>query len=731
MALIAAVYLTVPMAYAKKATQHKLWGPAWVGNEMDWNPRGQFDRVITGHEWDFHSGSIDFGPVGEWEDHGRIEQHGTHTCVVAYSILFDVSDEIVYDLDETLTLRVLFDRRLTDGYIFSADAVSSPYTVDKKFEDAPAGRFVWETIEVERARFSNRREGGADFQLASYAANLYHNHGNSTISVCDVELIRSNPTPAYTEFGDVTINLQDEEGDLTAVRLGLYDETGKSPLPAEDATLINMIGDDTRQVTLTIHQEYDLWPGEGRVIFYADGLYRARLPVGEYQLVATKGPEYRIYEGRFNVEAGESKEITVRMERWTDMPKKGWYSADHHIHNPRLTVEADVRIMDFIDGEDIHLASNLQSASPDNPHYYENRAYGKKGWYEEKGRYLVSGQESPDTAELGHMIGLNTKKFHLAEEYNDYSKVAEAVKDEDGGLFGYSHLPIYPMLNPHRGLAIFGPTGNIDFMEILQFGTFGGGLRLYYDFLDMGIKMLPLGATDFPFAALTGTERTYAYIDGEFDPNAWFEAYSEGHTFITTGPMLTMSVNGKPMGSELRVKVGETLTIEASAEINPDYDGLDRLELVVLGEVVETAVAESGKTKISATFEIEVHDSMWVAVRAYGKGSSDGGVDLAQQGGFSLRTTEAHTAPVYVFAGKSRTFANKKKIQELIPFWQSEALAVGYQPTDYSLSEGRYDYTREDLEQEWNDELPTLLRIMEEAVIRYDEILRETIADQP
>ena len=715
---------------AKTETQEKLWGPAWVGNIMDWNVRDQFDRVITGHEWDFHSGGIDFGPAGDWNDHGRIERHGDKTCVVSYSILFDVADKLAYDLDEEVTLEVLFDTRVTDGYIFSADSVATPYTFSKKLEVNNDRRWQWETIKIDRARFSNRREGGADFQIASYAANLYHNHGKPTVSVCDVKITRSHKTERPSNYGVFSLTIKDENGKPTAARVGLYDKTGKSPLPSDDATLINMIGDDARQVNMVIHQEYDFWPGKGRIIFYADGAYRSKLPTGEYQLVLTKGPEYRIINQNITVRANIKNEVQITMNRWRDMPAEGWYSADHHIHNPRVNLEADKRIMQFVRAEDVHLASNLQSASPDNPHYYENRNYGKKGHYQEGNYFLISGQESPDTAELGHTIGLNTKKFHLAEEYNDYTEVAKEVQS-DGGLFGYSHLPIYPMLNPQRGIAIFVPTSDIQFFEILQFGTFGGGLRLYYDFLNMGFKLLPLGATDFPFAALTGTERTYSQVSGNFKPQAWFDAYAKGHTFITTGPMLDLSVNGAPMGSELRLKVGDELFIEAEATINPDLDGLDRIELVIHGEVVTVVKASPDATAVTLSHKLTLEDSLWLAIRAYGRGKGEGGVDLSQQGGFSLRTSEAHTAPVYVYVGNSQTFADKRKIQELIPFWQSEALAVGFQPVDYSLNEGRYDYTEADLKQEWNDELPTLSKIIEQAIIKYDDILQKTLADKP
>jgi hypothetical protein len=60
----------------------------------------------------------------------------------------------------------------------------------------------------------------------------------------------------------------------------------------------------------------------------------------------------------------------------------------------------------------------------------------------------------------------------------------------------------------------------------------------------------------------------------------WFDALKRGETFVTNGPMLEFTVNGKRMGSELRLKAGDKLTINATASINPDIDFLDSLELI-------------------------------------------------------------------------------------------------------------------------------------------------------
>ena len=41
---------------------------------------------------------------------------------------------------------------------------------------------------------------------------------------------------------------------------------------------------------------------------------------------------------------GETQEVELRLERWIDMPGRGWYSADDHLHITRRTADDDRRI---------------------------------------------------------------------------------------------------------------------------------------------------------------------------------------------------------------------------------------------------------------------------------------------------------------------------------------------------------------------------------------------------
>jgi hypothetical protein len=66
-----------------------------------------------------------------------------------------------------------------------------------------------------------------------------------------------------------------------------------------------------------------------------DGNYEGKLPEGTYEIVATRGPEFRAYRSSFEVKKNQTSKVTVSLDRYANMPAKGWYSGDAHIHLTR------------------------------------------------------------------------------------------------------------------------------------------------------------------------------------------------------------------------------------------------------------------------------------------------------------------------------------------------------------------------------------------------------------
>ena len=230
---------------------------------------------------------------------------------------------------------------------------------------------------------------------------------------------------------------------------------------------------------------------------------------------------------------------------------------------------------------------------------------------------LVSGQEDPRTVQRGHTIHHNLyRPFHQdPDSYFLYHRVFEE-SHRQGGISGYAHLG--QLFNGRRGLALDVPFGIVDFIEVLQGGRLFGDI--WYSFLNLGFKVLPVAGADFPYfgPTLPGVERTYVKLDGPFSVDAFYDAFLRGRVFVSNGPFLEFTVNGHEIGEELQVERGARLQIEAEASLNPDVDPLDRLELLVHGEVVASELA-GGRDRVRLRTEITADRSMWLAVRALGQ----------------------------------------------------------------------------------------------------------------
>ncbi len=627
-------------------------------------------------------------------------------CVEASFIALDVDDAFAFDIDETVELELELDSEATGTIMLSYDRSGRSEAVS---EIAPperaAGRWRREVITLERARFANRGMGGTDIALSAIGANRRRATDEpNTLSVCSVALKRSYRSTAPAGFGHVEMSLIDgASGEPTPVRLGLYDATGRMPLPSDDALIVNFYDDEVRQIflrggTFGLSQP---WPADNRHVFYADGRYRAEVAAGTYHLVVSKGPEYRIIERQLKVEVGRELELEVVIPRWDDMPARNWYSGDVHIHVARPDKSGDDRISAYLRAEDVHVSNTLEMNNPAAVHFAQY-AWGIDGQHLVGDHVVVPGIEGPRTAQRGHTISLNIlEPLHRPEQYFLYHEVFEDYAQQ-GGVSGYAHVG-QEEFNGSWGLALDVPFGLVDFVEILQ----GGSLytELWYEFLNLGYQLTPVAGSDFPYYDQAGAVRSYARVEGEFTPQAWYGALEKGNTFVTNGPMLTFEINGQGMGSAMSAGRGDVLNIEATARINPDIDELDRLELVAHGDVVASVSTSDSEGTLTLRHQLTAQTGAWLAVRAYGKAQA-----------------LAHSSPVYVEVDGHGSWS-AERAPALIDVMRARLSRLVDTPI-VPVHELEFWETDDDLESLWQRQRPLIRQRVVEANRRYDELLR-------
>ena len=685
---VAVCVFVIVMADARPLTAHG--SEARYVRELPWT-KARFSRVLA-------VGRSELRVPGS-RNPTEIRTIADRSCVVGPLVAFDVEDAYAFDIDEPVELTLTYAPELTAPFVVGWNANGGDGVgVSEEIEPESGAAFRSVTLTLDRARFAGQGTHGTDLAVGSRGG----------IALCDIELVRSGATTAPAAFGRVRLDVRDAvSGRLRPARVGLYDATGRAPLPSVQALEVHRFTDEVR---LLFVNQRTAWPSDNRLAFYVNGSYEARLPEGTYELVVTRGPEYRIYRGEFLVRPGATRAVTVSMERYADLPRLGWYSGDSHVHLQR-DIAADEAVWGQLAAEDVHVGNLLEMGNIAGTHFTQP-AWGRAGRFERDGYILVSGQEDPRTGQRGHTIHHNLEEpVHLeADSYFLYHEVFED-SHRQGGISGYAHLG--QLFNGRRGLALDVPFGLVDFIEVLQ----GGRLfsDIWYSFLNLGYQVLPAAGADFPYfgPTLPGVERMYVKVDGAFNADNWFAAFRRGRVFVSNGPLLEFTVNGHDMGDEVHVARGARLEIAAEARLNPDVDQLSHLELIVLGDVTAEERA-MGRDRVHLQTELIAEHSMWIAVRAMGERQAERDM------------TVAHSAPIYVIIDDQPSW-KAEAVPELVAYQRAQLQELLSSPIEPDADLEPWE-TRALLLEQWPVQRELLVPRVAEADARYAELLQRARA---
>jgi hypothetical protein len=433
-------------------------------------------------------------------------------------------------------------------------------------------------------------------------------------------------------------------GKPTPVRVAIQDEHGNRPR-ARGATMISESPIPIPKQAIPVmwgtndHAEGNLLQPDSS--FYVDGKFDLSLPPGEYTLTISKGYEYEQQTHALSLGSGRHVKVAYHLQRWIDMPQRGWYSSDDHIHL-RRSPRDDHAILLWAAAEDVHVGNILQMGDFWTS-VFTQYAFGKDGRYQEGGNILSSGQEEPRTPEIGHAIGLGASAFvRFQNDYYSYDEVFDQVRAL-GGVAGFAHQGF--SFHGYRGMTLNVLRGKVDFLELCQFCVPEGPLALdhYYHFLDLGYKLTATAGSDFPWCGRgprygfpgkdtpqIGNARFYSFVGGPLSFEHWLGAVKAGHTFVTTGPMLFLKVNECFPGDTLDVAPGQTVHITVEAYGQHEQIPLSSLEIVGHGKILKR-VEGQGTDQLSAEMDLPIEHGIWIAAKCEaGKGQV------------------AHTTPVYV-----------------------------------------------------------------------------------
>lgn len=470
----------------------------------------------------------------------------------------------------------------------------------------------------------------------------------------------------------------------TPARVEVLNEHGKSFI-AEDAIPVGGSCIDLEkpwQGTLSDAEKHRSRKVDNRYTntehFYSTGLSHLKLPPGVYRIKVRKGPEYRVHAQEVRLKAGQPLQASARLDRWIDMPSEGWYSADAHLHIPRPYKKLNASICKWMQAEDIHVANLLEWGNTRRFHNARQYAHGPDGLYNEGDYWLASGQENPRTWLLGHTMTLGASRpINYPDQYLIYKNFWEESKRQQA-LSGYCHYGI--MLGGQNGLAIDLLDELLTFIEVMQFNR--ANYSLWYEALNLGVRLAPVAGTDYPCGpVLPGRERFFTQVDGPLTHARWLDGIRRGRTFVSNGPMLRFSVNGKGLSQEVSLPEAGRVRLEGSVRFDPGRDQVERLELVENGEVRRTWKPTDKGGEIRFDMMHQVDQTCWLALRAVGKKVDEALYPRLPEPSPSL----AHTAAIYITVHGTPKLAEQRRAKLIAKAWKERLDALESRLSDAEL----------------------------------------------
>jgi hypothetical protein len=227
------------------------------------------------------------------------------------------------------------------------------------------------------------------------------------------------------------------------------------------------------------------------------------------------------------------------------------------------------------------------------------------------------------------------------ESYSHTHWLMSHAMDEthrQGGVVAWSHFSNLPGAESPIAIAL----GKIDALELMtyddptQLPSHWGpwknsgfsmaefpvlrGMDIWYQYLNAGFKLPIVAGTDKMADDIPmGSNRYYAFTNGDTTYGAWLSAIKSGRGFITNGPILTFDVEGHTSG--------ETVDFNGTMKVNAKVTAQSvlpfaTLEIVVNGWVVgHKTIFTSENPPVDGIYtmnveaELELDKSSWIAAR--------------------------------------------------------------------------------------------------------------------
>lgn len=428
---------------------------------------------------------------------------------------------------------------------------------------------------------------------------------------------------------DVRITERRHQRPMATLRLRVRDDAGRH-IPAR----VHLTAADGKLYTPDTAFARLSWAGDR--VFHATDVAELRLPPGHAILTVTRGFEFTPHHDTLSLAADQVQEVTVRLPRVANLATRGWFSGSTGVHMHEggplrysmdaLFAHAAAEGQDFMGNPIAHNDRRIPDSAFWRPGGPASRRHGvtmtigqehRPGFHGHVALFgtstrlpslfpvTVGYEDNPGTS----LLPSNTEVLRRARQPGTVAAYVHAFSGEDD--------PMRAGLGLGKAFMIDAALGTVDALEWATANR--ASFVPWYALLNNGIRVAALGGEDtianLYIMRLVGAVRTYVACPAGFTPEAWWEGARRGRSFVTTGPLVNLEVNGVPVGGEVRLaRPGRVRLTAWVRSITP----LQRVFVVANGEEVATLPLDATRTRVDTTLTLPVTRSGWVHLRAEG-----------------------------------------------------------------------------------------------------------------
>lgn len=425
---------------------------------------------------------------------------------------------------------------------------------------------------------------------------------------------------------------------MAELKAHIYDENSGALVAAKVHVL-------TSSGTFIHPQGSVLKVGPGMPFFYCEGHFSVQIPRGATDIIVERGTEYEPLRQRLSAPAKGTVEVELWLKRWADLPAQHWYPGNTHIHYNELERQPETRLQLDPEVNDLSVTAISILQRGELPYASNRFPIGFMTDFSTVHRQVDCGEETRHNAHhggYGHVMLLNLRNLvepvsrgDLVSAFDpDYPPLCYACDEAktQGGIVIWCHngngmeAPVAAALGKLDAFNLFDPC-----WKELEYD-------IWYRLLNCGIKLPASTGSDW---YICSNNRVYVQTKQAFTYKTWLAGLQAGRTFITNGPALFLTVDGREPGDTLDVSEGMH---KVAVELEwCSFYPLDCLEIIWNGQVVKTQILRDKAAQRQGIWQVDVavEGDGWIAARTVG----------AARDSFS-QAVYAHTSPVYRGTGK-------------------------------------------------------------------------------